>query len=449
MGKVLRIVDGLRNALTGQGTARDNRVASVYAPTRRMTQVELHSAYTGSALIRKIIQIPALDMVREGRCWEMEQDEIEALEREELRHALQQKLLQAEVLRGMGGGAFVLGLPGDPSTPAPPIGKGGLAYINVVSRWHLTFGQLNDDATDPGYGEPVMWQLTAKGGQVQVHPSRVITFRADTSAALAGVAAYGADAYWGMSTVQHVIDAVKDSDTARAAFATLMSKARLTRVGIPGLTEIVATTEGEIAIGKRLETLALAESLYNTSIYDSGMGADSGGEKIDDIAYNFAGAKDILNAYAEFVAAIADIPATRLLGRAPEGMNSSGDSQQKDWARRIRADQTLKLKPCMDQLDRFLVPSAMGNTPAKVDWDFDALEAPDEDKTAARFKTVADGLKIVADLNAMPERAFNQAAQNTLVEGEWMPGLGQALKDIPDDERYGIAPGEGDEQAEA
>lgn len=439
MGTVTKLFDGLRNAITGAGTSRDPRQAAAYYGDRPLTQAEIHAAFTGSALIRKIIRIPALDMVREGRSWEMEREQIELLEKEEQRHLLQQKLLKAEVLRGMGGGAFVLGLPGLPSEPAPKVGRGGLAYINVVSRWHLDFSELNDDATAEGYGEPFMWQMTTTDGQKAVHPSRVITFRADNTATLAATSTYGTqDAYWGMSTVQHVLDAVKDSDTARASFAALLHKARLTRVGIPGLTDIVSTTGGEAAIGKRLETLAIAESLYNVSIYDSGLGPDAVSEKIDDISYNFAGAKDILNAYAEFVCAISDIPATRLLGRAPEGMNSSGDSQQKDWVKKIRSMQTLDLKPCLDKLDAFLVPSALGSTPAKVDYDFEPLEAPDEDKTATRFKTVAEALNTIATLNAMPEQAFNEAAQNTLVEGEWMPGLGQALAKIPEAERFGI-----------
>ena len=440
MGKVLQFVDGLRNALTGQGTSRDARTASTYCATRPLTQHEIHAAYTGSGLMRKIIQIPALDMVREGRCWEMEREEIEALEAEEKRLQLAQKLLLVETLRGLGGGAFVLGLPGRPDTPAPrSIGKGGLAYIHVVSRWHLTFQALSTDATRPGYGEPVMWQMQTEGGMVDIHPSRVIAFKADTSSSLAPpFATHSADTYWGESTVQQVLDAVKDSDTARASFAALLHKARLTRIGIPNLSEVVATVDGEAKVGARMQIIAIAESMYNATVFDSGNGADGPAEKIDDISYNFAGAKDVINAYADFVCAVSDVPATRLLGRAPEGLNSSGDGQQKDWVKKIRAKQTLQMAPCLDQLDVYLVPSALGSTPAKVDYDFEPLEAPDEDKTATRFKTVAEALNTIATLNAMPEQAFNEAAQNTLVEGEWMPGLGQALAKIPETERFGI-----------
>lgn len=445
MAKVLRFIDGLRNAVTGMGTGRDARTATTYGLSRPLTQHEIHAAYSTSGLMRKIIRIPALDMTRECREWEMERDQIEAIEAEEDRLGLARKLYQAEVLRGLGGGALVLGLPGDPTQPAPTITKGGIAYIHVVSRWHLSFDRLEDDARLPGYGEPVMWRMMSGGSQVSIHPSRIIPFRADTTSTLAAPSTYGtADAYWGESTVHQVLDAVKDCDTARASFAALIHKARLTRIGISNLTDIVSSPDGEKAISARLETMALAESMYNAAVYDAGSTDDAGksipAESITDVSYNFAGAKDILNAYAEFVAAISDIPATRLLGRAPEGMNSSGDSQQKDWAKKVRAMQTLDLKPCLDQLDTFLIPSALGSTPDKIDWDFAPLEAPDEDKEATRFKTTADALSMVLSMGVIPERAFAEAAQNTLVEGEWMPGLGQALAAIPEDERFGIVP---------
>ena len=71
MAKILNMFDGLRNALTGQGTGRDPRTATHYAISRpMMTQHELAAAYRGSGIMRKIVNIPALDMVREWREWE-------------------------------------------------------------------------------------------------------------------------------------------------------------------------------------------------------------------------------------------------------------------------------------------------------------------------------------------------------------------------------------------
>lgn len=439
MGAVVQMWDSLRNAVTGAGTRRDPRSANSYNTARPlMSQVEIDAAYRGSGLMRKIIQIPPMDMVREWREWETDKDTITLLEAEEKRLSLRQKIRLAETLRGLGGGALILGLPGNPSDPAPAsVGIGGLAYIHVVSRWHLTFDALEQDARLPGYGEPQMWKLAQQGGQAMLHPSRVIAFRADTSALLATQVAGQVDCYWGESRVAQVIDAVSDSDAARGSFAAMLHKARLTRIGIPGLSETLSLPGGQAKVQGRLEVIALAESMFNASVYDGGEDGKSG-ESITDVDYTWTGAKDVMGAYAEFAAAISDIPATRLLGRAPEGMNSSGDSQQKDWNKRIKAMQSLELGPCLDRLDAYLIPSA--GAPADATWQFEELDEADETAQATQFKTTVEAMTAIEALAVIPAEAFAKAVQNTLIEGGWMPGLETALNEVPEAERYGLAP---------
>jgi phage-related protein (TIGR01555 family) len=439
MGAVLNLFDRLQNALTGTGTRRDVRSGNSYTATV-LSQHDIVAAYKGSGLLRKIIKIPALDMVREWRDWTgLDDDQAAKLYDEEKRLALRQKVRQAETLRGLGGGALILGLPGYPDQPAPEtVAAGGLKFVHVVSRWHLRFDALQDDAREPGYGEPLMWRLTTGTGDDPIHPSRVIPFRCDNSAELVATIGSSDDFFWGESTVAQVLDAVQDNDAARAAFAALAHKARLLRIGIPGLLSLSASPEGEGQVMKRLAILATAESIHNATIYDAGDEEGNGGEKIDDVTYSFAGAKDILNAYGEFVAAISDIPATRLLGRAPEGMNSSGESQQKDWNKKVRALQTLDLAPCLDRLDRYLVPSAIGSAAKDAAYDFAPLDTPGEKERAETFKLGAEAIEKVAMLAAVPDRALARGVQSWLVEEGYLPELEAALGEMSDDERYGI-----------
>ncbi len=435
--------DGLTNALTGTGTRFDPRSHNSYA-ARILSQHEIASAYSASGLMRKIIRIPAEDMVREWRTWTGgDETQIAAVHDAEKRFAIPQKVMQAEILRGLGGGAFILGLPGEPSQPAPE--GAPLAYLHVVSRWHLSFAQLEQDASKPGYGEPAMWSLTSTGGNVDLHPSRVIPFRADGSASMILPTVGGADQFWGESRVQQVLDAVQDSDLARASFAALIHKARLLRIGIPDLISLSATANGEAAVMKRLSILAAAESIHNATIFDAGSAQDGkGGEQIEDAEYSFAGVKDVLNSYGEWVSAIADIPATRLLGRAPEGMNSSGDSQQKDWNKAIRARQTLELAPLIDRLDRHLLASA-GRDLGQMSYEFDPLDTPSEAERASIFKTEMEAIEKLQLTGAIPEEAMAKGVQSLMVERAYLPGLEAALLEMPDDERYGVEQAEDDE----
>jgi phage-related protein (TIGR01555 family) len=439
-GNVVPIRDNLMNAMSGMGTGRDVRASSFYG-ARPLTKYKIAAAYSGSGMMRKILQIPALDMVREWRDWEgLDDDQAALIYDEEKRLGLRQKVRQAEVLRGMGGGALILGLPGgDLSQPAPKtVSKGGLAFVHVVSRWHLTFDELQNDATQDGYGEPVMWKLNSVGAQQSIHPSRIVPFRADTTASLAMPNTWGMhEAFWGESTVQQVLDAVKDNDTARASFAALIHKARLLRIGIPGLMDTIASG-GTANVQARLAAIVMAESIHNATIYDAGNDEGKGGEEIGDATYNFAGAKDIFEAYSQFVSAVSDIPMTRMHGRSAGGLNSSGDSEQKDWNKKVRAQQTLDLAPCLDRVDRYLVPSATGKTIATASYDWAPLDTPTEKEEAETFFAVMQGLEKLQASATVPDPALARGVQSYLVAQGLFPELEAALAEIPDDQRFGI-----------
>lgn len=434
MGIVRNIRDGLANAITGAGGRGDPRTANGYAFVP-LSEIQIAAAFRGSGLIRKIISIPADDSVREWREWKGDAGDLSGLYAEEKRLGIPQKVHLAEINRGLGGGAFILGLPGIPSLPAPKPGRGALSYVHVVTRWQLSAQDWVDDPLDPLFGGPRMWRMQSTRGEVLIHPSRVITFRGDPIPNIAGTSQE--DIYWGESRVQRVLDAAQDADSARQSFANLIQKARLTRLGIPGLSRILADG-GEADVQKRLAMIVQGESLLNASIYDSGNEDGKDAEKIDDIHYNFTGMKDVMEAFGLWLCAIADIPSTRLLGRAPEGMNSSGDSQQKDWAKKIRAHQTLQMMPSLDQLDAYLIPSALGTTPAGIWSEFPPLDLPTEAEVATRFKTEMEAIEKLQNTATIPDASFAEAVQSKMIEEGYLPGLEQALAKVPEAERYGI-----------
>lgn len=427
--------DSLSNVLSGLGTAADPRIASLYtfAP---LDQAQIEAAYRGSGLMRKVIEIPAFDMVREWRDWQAEGDQIEKLEAEEKRLGLRGKIMLAEILRGLGGGAIILGAPGNLALPLNERSPGKLAYLHVVSRYALTGVDWIDDLADPGFGGPKLWQVLSGTQQQRIHPSRVVCFPGDPIPDLAG--ADPETKFWGEAKVQRVLDAVKDSDTARSAFATMIHKARNSIIGIPGLSDLVSTTEGEARLQRRIAALMAGESLFNATLRDAGDGSAGAGETIDHRQVTWTGIPDVIRVFAEAVSAAADIPMTRLWGKAAEGMNSSGDSQQKDWVKMVRARQELALRPCLEKIDALLVPTALGGAAADIWWQFAPLDTPTEAEEATRFKTTMEAMKLVSDMAIVPDEAFAKSGQNTLVEGGWMPGLEGALAEIPEDERYGV-----------
>ena len=428
-----RMKDGLMNAVSGIGTTADPRMASRYQFCA-LDQHSIQAAYRGSGMMRKCIDIPALDMVRAWRDWNADDIDIEKIEAEEKRLGLRQKIYEAEILRGLGGGAIIIGAPGDPSQPLGKVGNGAVAFLHVVSRWQLQIGDVDLDPFSPNYGEPAYFTVN-DGKQIKIDPSRVVCFTGDPIPQL--ITTSWEDKFWGESRIQRLLDAVKNADTAQDAFAALLHKARVTRVGIPELTALVGDPEGEALIQKRLAAMAVGESVHNCTIYDSGNGGTNPGESIDDFQVAWAGMDSVMNAYDMRVCAVADIPATRLLGKAAEGMNSSGDGQQQDWHKHVNALQELRLRPCMDKLDTALIPSATGKVADKSIWyEWAPLDVPNEKTVAETFKMKVEAAVKAQETGAIPDAAFAEGFQSMLVESGMMPALETALEKIPEAERY-------------
>lgn len=429
------ITDTLRSAIGRINPFRGH--TSFGAPTVFDHQLAM-SAYLCSGMMRKVIAVPAEDRVREWRDWQADQDDITKLEAEERRLGLQAKVQHAEILRGIGGGALILVTAGDHADELKPgtIAEGGLIAVNVVSRWQITGTDWVDDLADPLYGTPRMWRLQGQKGGTDIHPSRVVTFRGGPMPM--GSAMSVEEAYWGDSRLLRVFREVQRSDETQEWFAALVRKAKLLRIGIPDLDQ-----QDDETLNRRIEVIAMGESSLNATVYRSAAGSEDAGEKIDDYQVTWTGIPAMMDAFDQRVAAVSDIPFTRLTGRSPAGMNSTGQHDTDNWHKSVKAGQALELRPCLDQIDAALIPSAGVK---EATWAFAPLDTPSEKEQADTFKTTVDALEKLNLMGVMPEEAFNELAQNLLAEREWMPGIDTVLAKFSDDERFG---GEGDDDPSA
>ncbi|MET3710397.1 phage-related protein (TIGR01555 family) [Sphingomonas trueperi] len=397
-------------------------------------------AYLTSGLLKKVIAIPAADRTSKWRDWQAEADDIELIEKEEKRLSLRAKVKQAEILRGIGGGALVLiaEAGGNHNQPlnAAQIRQGGLVAVNVLSRWQLSVAEWDKDFASPTFGEPLMWRVNSGTANAQdIHPSRVIAFRGDP---LSGLQALADDqAYWGDCRLDRVWREVQNADNTQAWFAALVRKAKLLRFGIPGLSEQLAAPGGQERIAARVATIAEGENILNATVYEAAAGTDRPGEAVTDYQVTWAGIPAVMDAFDQRVAAVADIPFTRLMGRSPAGMNATGQHDTDNWWAAVSDGQENELRPCMEQLDPFLLASA-GVTATDVTWKWADLSTPTEAETAATFKTEMEAVTLLQATNAIPQEAFNKGVQNLMSEREYMPGLDGALAELPEDERFGI-----------
>ena len=431
------ITDSLRGAIEAVG--RLNPLSRFTGAQTALPGIFTHqlalSAYMASGMMKKVIAIPAEDRVREWRDWQAEKDKITALEEEEERLSLIAKVQEAETLRGIGGGALLIITAGDHSQELRPdtIRKGGIVAINVVSRWEIRGKDWIRDLASPQHGDPAMWEIESENGKfIAMHPSRVITFRG--ARIPRGGAISDEDAYWGDSRLLRVFNEVTRSDETQAWFSALVRKAKLLRIGIPDLD-----SRDPDQLAKRVEVIALGENSLNATVYRSSGGQDDAGEKIDDYQVTWAGIPAMMDAFDQRVAAVSDIPFTRLTGRSPAGMNSTGQHDMDNWNKMVVSGQNLETRPCLEKLDPCLIRSA-GLSPEGIWWKFAPLSVPTEKEETDRFKVWTDAMENVRASGAVPQEAYNKGYQNALIENGFIPGIDAALDELPEDERFGLTP---------
>lgn len=417
-----RARDKLTNVMAGMGTSIDRSTASFYwfAP---VTPQQAEAAYRSSWLMRKIVDIPPLDMTRAWRAWQTDSDAIEALEKEERRLGLKAKVKQALTLaRLWGGAAIVLGAQAD--APAEElrvdaIGKQDLEYIHVVSRHQLTAGPLVDDILSPWFGRPQWFGL----GSVQLHPSRVVEFigqRAPDGGWLSG-----GEPFWGDPIMQSIDQALKNADLAQDGFAALIDEAKVDILKIPGLTERALSEEYETKLTNRFVAAKTGKSVWRMLAID-------GDEDWEQRQITWAGMPDIVTTYLEIVAGAADIPVTRLLGQSPKGLQSNGDGERKDYQDMVAARQDELLAPALDRIDEALIRSALGSRPSDIWYKFNPLQQMDEAQQATIENNRSKALQQYAASGLFADEALSKIGQNAMIESGAWPGAEAAFEEAPE-----------------
>lgn len=409
--------------MSGMGTSIDRRGGRTYI-FLPLDHSQAEAGYRTSWLIRKIVDVPAKDMTRAWRDWQATKEQIEAIEKEEKRLQLREKVKRALILsRLYGGGALILGTEdSDPMIPLDTerVKKDGLTYVHAMAPQQLGMGQLIMDPADPWFGKPAYFEISASNTQrVKLHPSRVVDIvgqRAPEGAVLQSLGGF-----WGDPIMQAVGDAVGNADTAQAGFAALIEEAKLDIIKIPDLLDHWGTDEHEAKLLRRLEVAAAGKSTWRALLLDAG-------EEWEQRQMVWAGIPQVLTTFLEIVAGAADIPVTRLLGQSPKGLQSTGEGEAKDYHDKVKADQEEILAPALDRIDELLIRSALGSRPPEVHYVFADLVEPDEAAEGLIEKQRAETLKIYADTGMLHEEAITDIAKNSMIESGRWPGCEEAFE---------------------
>ena len=447
--------DLFKNLLAGFGVPGRDKATAQQFVLNLLNPEQLTNAYRGDWVSRKICDVPPFDACRAWREWHADSDQVEKIEEAEKEFGLQRKLMWTmSKARLFGGAAMVIGIEGqkfEEELDVESVGKGDLKFIHCVTRWMIQAGPLMRDITSPWFGEPTYYMRAnvpvpdppasepleqsslgyQPGDQLWIHPSRVVR--------LVGLDYPDwemAPDQWGDSCLQPVFDAISNAGLVSSSIAAMISEAKLDIIKVPGLIEMLSTAEGSSKVFDRFSQGNTAKSVVNATLLDTS-------EEWDRKQITFSGMDNIMSMYLMVAAGAADIPATRLLGRSPEGMNATGDSDTRNYYDRLQADQKVRIQPALSRLDEVLLRHVFGDRPEEIHYDWNPLWQSSDVEKAAIALQKAQAHKIDVDNGLINPDVLREARQNQLIEDGFYPGIESAV------DEFGIEPDEEDEAAHA
>lgn len=385
-------MDGFANfaSKVGMNPGMDNQLSqSFYMPnliTRNRLQLEY--AYRGSWICGQMIDAKAEDMTREGITITTSEganqvDDIQAeMEKLGIWSTLEDVIKWGNLYGGCLG---ILQIDGqDLASPLriETVAKGQFKGLAVYDRWMLFPDMTEIIRTGPMTGLPVYYyilnvsdiaggifdadigkrqdaeQKVMQAGQ-RVHHSRCVR--------MAGIKLpyYQAitEQMWGESVVERALDRMVSFDNTTMSAANLVNQAHLRTVRIDQLREILAAGgKGEENLIKMFSYVRLLQSNEGITLLDKE-------DEFNANTYAFSGLSDVLIQFSQQLSGSIQVPMVRLLGQSPAGLNSTGESDLRNYYDGIRNKQNSSLREPVDNILRIVWQSKTGR-PAPKDLRF-------------------------------------------------------------------------------
>lgn len=335
----------------------------------------LTDLYRESWLAKRIIDMPCEDMTR---AWyeletELPPEDLEQLRALEARHEIRREITGAIRWARLYGGACALMVvrgqedrldqPLDPDSVAPGDFQGLLVRDRADGAEPSL--ELETDLDDPDFGYPLYYDLqTADLGSLRVHHSRVLRFTGRDLPRREEEAAR----YWGASELEHIWEELRKRSATSANIAQLVFQANVTTLKMSDFGELLA-----LGTDRQRQQVLSAVAEQNRLRNSFGLQLLSAGDTYENHPYSFAGLSEVYEAFMMDMAGAAGIPATRLFGRSPEGMNATGESDLKNYYELIDQMRERHLRPALEKLLPVMGMSCWGCLPDRLQVRFPSL----------------------------------------------------------------------------
>ena len=370
--------DGYSNAAAFLGEASPLLSAGTFLRSDLTSDPELLTAmYRESWLAMRIIDMPSEDMTR---AWyrlstALDESALNELRRLEARHSVKQELANAIRWARLYGGSLALMVirgeedrldqPLDPDLLLPDCFRGLLVLDRAQGI--QPSAELVSDLDDPDFGLPASYtvNLEEEGCRsVTLHHTRVLRFigrelpRNETIR----------ENYWGASEMEHILEELQKRSAASANIAQLIFQANVTTLKMSDFGELLSS-----GTDQQRESLEQAMALENRFRCSFGLQLLSKDDALENHSYSFSGLSEIYEQFMMDMAGAAEIPATKLFGRSPQGMNATGESDLRNYYDMIASLQERQLRPALEKLLPVMAVSCWGYVPEDLEIVFEPV----------------------------------------------------------------------------
>ncbi len=377
-----KIRDGWANLLTGLGTAQDRQQQTQFLNDRTRTESELSALYRHNWLARRYVEaLPFRALARgveENTPWPDSYSELNFASWDE------GAFMRAASLGRLYGGALLYSANSDSDQAAPPSASAAL-FVEVFTKFELRVAQATreqkglpagvrerfpnewreENAASPNFGRPVVWEVQ------QPHPRHGLRFHFGRTVKFGGAsrppetssyhdsakALNPLEVDWNDSVLLNVWGDVQRYGVLWQNIDQLVSRASVAWLKTQGLFNSLLG-ENQATIRARVDVLNQSLGAARLVMLDS-----DGNEEYGNTAVAFSGLPELLQELQLATAGAFKMPVTELFGRAPAGMNATGESDLTNWYATVTEYRERILQPAAERY-----AAALAGAPWELDF---------------------------------------------------------------------------------
>ncbi len=399
---------------------------------------ELITLYRNHWISRRIVDTPAIDMVR---AWpritsDLDPKDIARVDRAVRRTGTRSQLQTAMIWgRLFGGAGALMVIDGQEKELDRPLDLdsipiGGYKGLCPFDRWAgiMPEGEVCTDPSRPlDFNKPDFYRVTPVGGDsFLVHSSRVLRCMGPE----VPTPEREAQTWWGISVLEPIYEDIKKYDNMSWNILMLTYRANILGMKFDDLAQLLSgvgsSQKASANFEKRMSSIN--HLMSNQSLVP--LPKDGG---IESTQYSFSGLDTIYQLFQLAISGGSQIPVSRLWGRTYSGLGAPEDADEKLYEEKIAADQHNGMLPQLEQLYPVICMSELGEVPDDLDLVFPSIRVMDDKDKGDLATTVANTVTVAMNAGVISKRtAAQELKQSSDVTGIFSNITDEFIASLPD-----------------